>query len=105
MATFKFGQKITFLGNTGEILTGEYVCTTKTGLIRVTGVDLYGDKLAIVDYQFNQAAIILQEPVEAHGIKGMKGKPWRKTFKSAEALEAWVSKNDSVEVHGTRKPE
>jgi len=40
--------------------------------------------------------------IEAHGIKGMKGTPWRKTFKHEDHLNDWVEKNDSVEVHGTR---
>lgn len=40
--------------------------------------------------------------IEAHGIRGMKGIPWRKTFKSHEHLNDWAEKNDSVEVHGTR---
>jgi type II secretory pathway component PulM len=30
--------------------------------------------------------------IEAHGVKGMKSTPWRKTFKSIEALNAWVEK-------------
>ena len=40
--------------------------------------------------------------IEAHGIRGMKGTPWRKTFKSHDHLSDWADKNDSVEVHGTR---
>jgi hypothetical protein len=40
--------------------------------------------------------------IEAHGIKGMKGTPWRKTFKHEDHLNDWAEKNDSVEVHGTR---
>jgi len=40
--------------------------------------------------------------IEAHGIKGTKGTPWRKTFKSHDHLNDWAEKNDSVEVHGTR---
>jgi len=40
--------------------------------------------------------------IEAHGIKGMKGTPWRKTFKSVDHMNDWADKNDSVEVHGTR---
>ena len=40
--------------------------------------------------------------IEAHGVKGMKSTPWQKTFKSAEALNAWVEKN-SAEVHGIRE--
>lgn len=40
--------------------------------------------------------------IEAHGIRGMKGTPWRKTFKSHEHLSDWADKNDSVEVHATR---
>lgn len=40
--------------------------------------------------------------IEAHGIKGTKGTPWRKTFKNHDHLNDWAEKNDSVEVHGTR---
>jgi len=40
--------------------------------------------------------------IEAHGIRGMKSTPWRKTFKSHEHLAKWADANDSVEVHGTR---
>jgi hypothetical protein len=40
--------------------------------------------------------------IEAHGIKGMKGTPWRKTFKHEDHLNDWADKNDSVEVHGVR---
>jgi hypothetical protein len=40
--------------------------------------------------------------IEAHGIRGMKSTPWRKTFKSHEHLSDWADKNDSVEVHATR---
>jgi hypothetical protein len=39
--------------------------------------------------------------IEAHGIKGMKRTPWRKTFKHAEHLNDWAEKNDA-DVHGTR---
>jgi hypothetical protein len=41
--------------------------------------------------------------IEAHGIRGMKGTPWRKTFKSHEHLSDWADKNDSIEVHATRE--
>lgn len=41
--------------------------------------------------------------LEAHGVKGMKSKPWRKAFKSQEHFEDWLEKNQGdVEVHGTR---
>jgi hypothetical protein len=40
--------------------------------------------------------------IEAHGIKGAKGTPWRKTFKSHDHLHDWAEKNDSVEIHATR---
>ena len=40
--------------------------------------------------------------IEAHGIRGMKGTAWRKTFKNHEHLSDWADKNDSVEVHATR---
>ncbi len=34
--------------------------------------------------------------IEAHGVKGMKSTPWRKTFASVEKLLAWVEKNDAT---------
>lgn len=42
--------------------------------------------------------------IEAYGAKGMKNTPWRKTFKTREALLAWCEKNDA-EVYGTREAE
>lgn len=39
------------------------------------------------------------QPVEAYGVKGMKSTPWRKTFRSADAMNAWTEKNDA-EVFG-----
>ncbi len=42
--------------------------------------------------------------VEAHGVSGMKSKPWRKVFSSQQAFEKWLEKNEgNVEVHGTRE--
>jgi hypothetical protein len=40
--------------------------------------------------------------IEAYGVKGMKSTPWRKTFKSAEALDAWVEKH-GAKVYGIRE--
>lgn len=40
--------------------------------------------------------------IEAYGVKGMKSKPWQKTFKSVDALNAWAEKNDA-EVYATRQ--
>ena len=40
--------------------------------------------------------------IEAYGVKGMQSKPWRKVFKSDEALDAWVEKT-GAEIHGTRE--
>ena len=40
--------------------------------------------------------------IEAHGIRGMKGTAWRKTFKNHEHLSDWADKNDSIEVHAVR---
>ena len=40
--------------------------------------------------------------IEAHGVKGMKSTPWRKTFKNIEALNAWVEKH-RAEVHAIRE--
>lgn len=37
--------------------------------------------------------------VEAYGVKGFKNLSWRKEFKSVEAMNAWVEKNDA-EVYG-----
>jgi hypothetical protein len=42
--------------------------------------------------------------VEAYGHKGMKNLPWRKTFKSVAALNAWAEKNDAT-VEATRDAE
>jgi hypothetical protein len=36
--------------------------------------------------------------IEAYGVKGMKSTPWRKTFSTAEKLNAWCEKH-SAEVH------
>jgi len=40
--------------------------------------------------------------IEAHGVKGMKSTPWRKTFKSIEALNEWIEKY-GADVHGIRE--
>lgn len=42
--------------------------------------------------------------IEAYGVKGMKSKPWRKTFKNAEALTRWAEANDAT-VDGMRDVE
>jgi hypothetical protein len=41
------------------------------------------------------------DTIEAHGIRGMDRKPWRRSFKNVEQMEAWCEKYDA-EVHGTR---
>lgn len=41
---------------------------------------------------------------EAYGVKGMKNTPWRKSFKSREAMNKWVEANDA-EVHAVAYPE
>lgn len=42
--------------------------------------------------------------IEAYGVKGLKNTPWRKTFKSQAAFEAWLDKNaGDIEVHATRE--
>lgn len=48
--------------------------------------------------------MVAKEAVEAYGVKGMQSKPWRKTFRSFDAMHAWVEKNDA-EIHGTREIE
>jgi hypothetical protein len=42
--------------------------------------------------------------IEAYGVKGMKSRPWRRTFKDVDALTAWCEKNEA-EVYGTRQVE
>ena len=44
---------------------------------------------------------LAKKRVEAYGVKGMKSLPWRKSFASVEALQAWADKH-SAEVHGIR---
>jgi hypothetical protein len=39
--------------------------------------------------------------IEAYGVKGMNSRPWRRTFKDADALMTWCEKNDA-EVYGQR---
>ena len=36
-----------------------------------------------------------QRRIEAYGVKGMKSRPWRRTFKDADALVAWCEENDA----------
>jgi hypothetical protein len=47
---------------------------------------------------------VSKSPIEAHGVKGMKSTPWRKTFKTPEHLDKWVDANQA-EVHATREIE
>jgi hypothetical protein len=54
------------------------------------------------EVDLNEAGIPKNHTIEAHGIRGMKSTPWRKTFKNHEHLSDWADKNDSVEVHATR---
>lgn len=44
------------------------------------------------------------QPIEAHGVKGMKSTPWRRVFKSADALNRWVEKT-GAEVYAVRDVE
>lgn len=39
--------------------------------------------------------------VEAYGTRGLDSRPWRKTFKSVDAMNKWVEENDA-QVAGTR---
>ena len=49
-------------------------------------------------------AFVSKSPIEAHGVKGMQSKPWRKTFKTSEQMVKWADKNQA-EVHATRDVE
>lgn len=46
-------------------------------------------------------AVAKGHTMEAHGVKGVKNTPWRKSFKSHEHAHEWAEKNDA-EIHGTR---
>lgn len=39
--------------------------------------------------------------IEAHGVRGMRSTRWRRTFRSAEALSAFIERT-GAEVHATR---
>lgn len=42
--------------------------------------------------------------VEAHGVRGVKSRPWRKVFKNAKHFEKWLEKyQDELEVYGVRE--
>ncbi len=45
--------------------------------------------------------------IEAHGVKGMNSKPWRKTFASQAAFEKWLDSDaaQAVTIHATRDEE
>ena len=44
-----------------------------------------------------------EKAFEVCGVKGMKSKPFRKTFKTQAAFERWMEKNgDDVEIHAFR---
>jgi hypothetical protein len=92
-------------GHIGEIRHGAYKGAPKTYTV------FHGDKGAIQvgkehiraikeEVELDEAA--QGHTIEAHGIRGMKGTAWRKTFKSHKHLSDWADKNDSVEVHATR---
>jgi hypothetical protein len=51
-----------------------------------------------------QTMPVQAKAIEAHGVMGLASKPWRKTFKSTEALCKWAEKNDAV-VYATRELE
>lgn len=44
--------------------------------------------------------------VEAHGVRGMQSTPWRRTFPSWAAFEAWAEKNsENITIHAAREAE
>jgi len=39
--------------------------------------------------------------IEAYGVRGVKSKPWRKTFANLAAFERWLEKQEGdADVHG-----
>jgi hypothetical protein len=49
----------------------------------------------------DSAVVKTSRRIEAYGVKGMKSRAWRRTFKDADALMTWCEKNDA-EVYGQR---
>ena len=64
--------------------------------------DISNRRLALLDRE--RRLVATGQRIEAYGQKGLASKPWRKTFKNAEALCVWVEKNDAM-VLGTRDEE
>ena len=98
-------------GRIGEIRKGLYKGAPKTYTVDYDHHETTGERKSIqlkpthfkaVKEDLDEAVTPKGHTIEAHGIKGTKGTPWRKTFKSHEHLHDWADKNDSVEVHGTR---
>lgn len=56
------------------------------------------DKYLVKEENLDEAP---DHTMEAHGVKGMKNTPWRKTFKSHDHAREWAEKNDA-DIHGTR---
>jgi len=70
---------------------------------KVASAEWFYDKMAHND-QSGKAGDITEarnDTIEAHGIRGMDRKPWRRTFKNVEQMEAWCEKYDA-EVYATR---
>jgi hypothetical protein len=59
-------------------------------------------ELDSIDRAAKQFPIRVVAQVEAHGVKGMDNKSWRKTFKDRAALDKWAESNDA-EIQGTRE--
>ena len=72
-----------------KIGINEVVLHTKDGRRKIGLLEIVEDKPAI----------------EAYGSIGMDNRPFRKTFKSADALEKWMEKHDDADVLGTREKE
>ena len=93
------------VGHVGEVRHGAYKGAPKTYTVDYdNGKSVQLDKKNV---KLHKESVELYEAVgkdhtmEAHGVKGVKGTPWRKSFKSHEHAHEWAEKNDA-EIHGTR---
>lgn len=55
--------------------------------------------------EFSDEMLMLDDrspKLEAYGVKGVKSRPWSRTFRNADHLARWCEENDA-EVQGTRE--
>lgn len=94
-------ERKTMQGKASELARQSFDATEKQ-MKRQAGIGKAVSRLTKEDLAFElDEAAAKGHTIEAHGVKGMKSTPWRKSFKSGEHAYSWAEKNDA-EVHGTR---